>query len=156
MPLQEIAKSGIANPITIVDEIEKAGTMTASGGSRVSLPDALLGLLEPSSSTSWECPYTRRSYNMSQITWILTANTRTGIPAPLLDRCRVFDIDYPEGDDWAGLIQTLATGRIFDEVTNRLIARVLAAVANGRPPSLRRISQLIDEAAAVSEDPVLH
>lgn len=51
--------------------IEKAGTMTASGGSRVSLPDALLGLLEPSSSTSWECPYTRRTYNMSQINWIM-------------------------------------------------------------------------------------
>jgi hypothetical protein len=54
----------------IVEEIEKAGTMTAKGGSRVSLPDALPGLLEPSSSTAWECPYTHRTYNMSQISWI--------------------------------------------------------------------------------------
>ena len=156
VPLQEIAKTGIANPIMIVDEIEKAGTMTAKGGSRVSLPEALLGLMEPSSATAWECPYTRRSYNMSQITWILTANDRDGIPAPLLDRCRVFDIGYPEGDDLAALIRTLAAGRIFDEVADRLTARVLAATAKGRPPSLRRISQLIDEAAAVAHDPVLH
>ena len=156
VPLQEIAKSGIANPIMIVDEIEKAGTMTANGGTRVSLPDAMLGLLEPSSSMSWECPYTRRSYNMSQISWILTANARTGIPAPMLDRCRVFDIDYPEAEDLVNLIRTLAAGRLFDEVTDRLIARVLTAVSKGRPPSLRRIQQLINEVAAVGQDPVLH
>lgn len=156
IPLQEIAKSGIANPIMVVDEIEKAGTMTSKGGSRVSLPDALLGLLEPTSSTSWECPYSRRSYNMSQISWILTANARTGIPAPLLDRCRVFDIGYPEGEDLVNLIRTLAAGRIFDEVADCLIGRVLAAVAKGQPPSLRRIQQLINEAAAVGQDSVLH
>ncbi len=156
VPLQEIAKTGIANPIMIVDEIEKAGTMTASGGSRVSLPDALLGLLEPSSSTSWECPYTRRNYNISQISWILTANDREGIPAPVLDRCRVFDIGYPAAEDLANLIRILAAGCLFDEVTDRLIARVLAAVSKGRPPSLRRIQQLIDEAVAVAHDPVLH
>lgn len=156
VPLQEIAKTGIANPIMIVDEIEKVGTMTSSGGGRVSLPEALLGLLEPSSATSWECPYTRRSFNMSQISWIMTANTRTGIPAPLLDRCRVFDIGYPEGDDLVAFIRTFAAGRIFDEVSDHLIARVVAAAARGRPPALRRIQQRIDEAATVGQDPVLH
>jgi hypothetical protein len=37
-----------------------------------------------------------------------------------------------------------------------LITRVATAVTNGHPPSLRRIQQLIDEAAAVAQDPVLH
>ncbi|MEP1768233.1 MAG: AAA family ATPase [Sulfitobacter sp.] len=156
IPLQEIAKTGIANPVMIVDEIEKAGTATASGGSRVSLPDALLGLLEPSSSTSWECPFTRRTYNMSQIGWIMTANERKGIPAPLLDRCRVFYIGYPESKDLADLIRKQSAGRLYDEVVDCLIARVEAAVANGQPPSLRRIQQLIDQAAAVAQEPVLH
>ncbi|EEB86337.1 AAA family ATPase [Roseobacter sp. GAI101] len=156
IPLQEIAKTGIANPVMIVDEIEKAGTMTASGGSRVSLPEALLGLLEPSSSTAWECPYTRRTYNMSQISWIMTANESDGIPAPLLDRCRVFHISYPGPKDLADLIRTQSAGRLYDEVMDCLIARVETAVANGQPPSLRRIRQLIDEAAAMAQEPVLH
>ena len=82
VPLQEIANTGIANPVLIVDEIEKAGTMTTSGGGRVFLPEALLGLLEPSSSTSWECPYTRRTYNMSQISWIMTAKESEGKGLP--------------------------------------------------------------------------
>jgi MoxR-like ATPase len=131
-------------------------TMTANGGARVSLPDALLGLLEPSSSTSWECPYTRRTYNMSQISWIMTANESEGIPAPLLDRCRVFHISYPGPKDLADLIRKQSEGRIYDEVMGCLITRVEAALANGHPPSLRRIQQLIDEAAAVAQDPVLH
>jgi MoxR-like ATPase len=156
IPLQEIAKTGIANPVMIVDEIEKAGIMTASGGSRVSLPEALLGLLEPSSSTSWECPYTRRNYNMGQISWVLTANEREGIPAPLLDRCRVFHIGYPGKKDLADLIRKQSAGRLYDEVVDCLIARVEAAAAKGRPPTLRRIQQLIDEAAAVAQEPVLH
>ena len=156
IPLQEIAKSGIANPIMIIDEIEKAGTATANGGARVSLPEALLGLLEPSSSTSWECPYTRRAYNMSQTSWIMTANEREGIPAPLLDRCRVFRISYPGPKDLADLIRKQSAGRIYDEVVDCLTSRVEAAVSNGDPPSLRRIQQLIDEAAAVVQDPVLH
>lgn len=156
IPLQEIAKSGIANPVMIVDEIEKAGTMTVSGGSRVSLPDALLGLLEPSSSTSWECPYTRRTYNMSQFSWIMTANESEGIPMPLLDRCRVFRIGYPGPEDLAELIRKQSEGRIYDEVVDCLIARVEAAVSKGRPPSLRRIQQLIDEASAVVKAPILH
>jgi MoxR-like ATPase len=156
IPLQEIAKTGIANPIMIVDEIEKAGTMTTSGGSRVSLPEALLGLLEPSSSTAWECPFTRRTYNMSQISWVLTANKSEGIPAPLLDRCRVFHIDYPGPKDIVDLIRKQSAGRLYDEVVECLIARVEAAVANGHPPSLRRIQQFIDEAAAVAQEPMLH
>jgi len=156
IPLQEIAKTGIANPIMIVDEIEKAGTMTTSGGGRVSLPEALLGLLEPSSSTSWECPYTRRTYNMSQISWIMTANESEGIPAPLLDRCRVFHIGYPKPKDLADLIRKQSAGRLYDEVVNCLISRVATAVSNGHPPSLRRIQQLIDEAAAVAQEPMLH
>ena len=156
VPLQEIAKTGIANPIMIVDEIEKAGTMTASGGSRVSMPDALLGLLEPSSSTAWGCPFTRRTYDMSQISWIMTANERDGIPAPLFDRCRVFNIGYPEGKNLVDLIRKLSAGRVFDEVANCLITRVVMATSKGCPPSLRRIQQLIDEAAAVTQEPVLH
>lgn len=156
VPLQEIAKTGIANPIMIIDEIEKAGTARTSSGTKVSLPDALLGLLEPVSSTTWECPYTRRRFNMSKITWMMTANEKQGIPEPLFDRCRVFNIGYPEGKELIHLIRKQSEGRIFDEVVERLIQRVSLSESKGRPMSLRRIQQLIDQAAAVSANPVLH
>ena len=152
IPIQEIAKTGIANPIVIVDEIDKAGHMKSSSGQNVSLPDALLGLLEPSSSKNWECPYTRRSFDMSQISWILTANYIEHVPEPLIDRCRLFNIEYPGHEDLAQMIKKQCADRVFDEVRDELIKAVLKA---SRPVSLRRIQKMIDEAAAVLDMPVL-
>jgi len=153
IPIQEIAKSGIANPLIVVDEIDKTGHMKSSSGQSVSLPDALLGLLEPSSSSAWECPFTRRSFDMSNISWILTANEIDHVPAPLIDRCRIFNIEQPGHEDLAHMIRAQCAGRVFDEVCDEIIARVLAS---SRPISLRRIQQMINEAAAVMSAPVLH
>lgn len=127
-----------------------------SDGMRVSLPDALLGLLEPSSSHAWECLFTRRSFNMSQISWVLTANDIDGIFSPLLDRCRGFHVEYPAPDDLVQFIRYQAKGRIFDEVADLLVERALKATSKGRQPTLRRLQQLIDEAVDVSKAPVLH
>lgn len=93
---------------------------------------------------------------MSQISWIMTANEREGIPAPLLDRCRVFHIGYPGPEALVDLIRKQSAGQLYDEVVDCLITRVATAVSNGNPPSLRRIQQLINEAAAVVQEPVLH
>ena len=93
---------------------------------------------------------------MSQISWILTANDIDGIFPPLLDRCRVFHVEYPAPDDLAQLIRAQASGRIFDEVADLLIERALKATSKGKQPTLRRLQQLIDEAADVSTAPVLH
>lgn len=153
IPIHEIATSGIANPLIVVDEIDKTGHMKSSSGQSVSLPDALLGLLEPSSSSAWECPFTRRSFDMSNISWILTANELDHVPAPLIDRCRVFHIDQPGHEDLAQMIYAQCKDRVFDEVKDALIAHVLAS---SRPMSLRRIQQMINEAAAVMSAPVLH
>jgi hypothetical protein len=93
---------------------------------------------------------------MSQISWIMTANDSAGIPTPLLDRCRVFNIGYPGQTDLAQLIREQSAGRLYEEATECLIACVSTDVSKGRSPSLRRIGQLIDEAAAVTNSPVLH
>ncbi|MEP1696235.1 MAG: AAA family ATPase [Paracoccaceae bacterium] len=50
IPLQEIAKSGTANPVMIVDEIEKAGTMTSKGGSSIQFRHQLVVPFIPRSS----------------------------------------------------------------------------------------------------------
>ncbi len=76
--------------------------------------------------------------------------------SPLLDRCRLFHIGYPGRKDLADLIRKQSAGRLNDEVVECLIVRVETAVSEGHPPSLRGIQKLIDEAAAVDQDPVPH
>lgn len=92
LPVETIMRSKIANPLMIVDEIDKAGVVTSTSGSSTSIITSLLQVLEPSTAAVFECPYLRLSFDLSHINWVLTANEVKTIPQPLLDRVRIFRI----------------------------------------------------------------
>ena len=91
-PLMTILKHLIANPVVVVDEVEKAGVATSTKGNSFGLAEGLLSLLEPSSAASWQCPYYQVGFDMSRISWVLTSNTLTTLPAPLLSRLEVIKL----------------------------------------------------------------
>jgi hypothetical protein len=90
IPVETILASRVANPLMIVDEVDKAGTAYGTRGSSSSLTTSLLQMLEPSTARHFECPFHRIPFNMSRVMWIMTANDVGRIPAPLRDRSRVF------------------------------------------------------------------
>jgi hypothetical protein len=92
LPVETILRSRIANPMMIVDEIDKAGGMTSTSGAPTSIVTSLLQVLEPGTAEVFECPYLRLSFDLSHVNWILTANELKTIPQPLLDRLHVFRI----------------------------------------------------------------
>lgn len=67
-----------ADPIIIVDEVEKAGEVNSDKGQRYNLTDALLPLLERMTAKTWQCPYYRVNFDLSWVGWILTANSLRG------------------------------------------------------------------------------
>lgn len=90
-PLQAIIQSKIANPLLVMDEIEKIGTSRSYG----SLHDVLLNLLEAESATRYNDPYFSCAVNISAVNFIMTANSLAGIGRPLLDRCVVLTVPAP-------------------------------------------------------------
>lgn len=74
------------NTVVIIDEIEKAGDVRSTSGTRHSLTEALLSLVEPATAPRWDCPYYRPPFDMLRIGWVMTANSRRGLPEPLLSR----------------------------------------------------------------------
>jgi len=86
-PLEQIMANGIANPVIVVDEIEKAGAVESQRGVRFSLTEGLLPFLERSTAAHWSCPYFRIAFDMSWITWVMTANSVNGLSQPFLSRC---------------------------------------------------------------------
>jgi hypothetical protein len=86
-PVDTILTRRILNPIIIIDEIDKAGDVRSTSGTRHSLTDALLSFLEPATAARWSCPFYQIPFDMSRIGWIMTANSRRGLPDPLLSRC---------------------------------------------------------------------
>lgn len=99
MPLHLIGHSRIANPLVIIDEIDKAAR--SHNGS---LQDAVLQFLEPSSAVAFRDPSIELTVDVSRVNYVLTANTLETISRPLRDRCRIIRIPDPGPEHLARLV----------------------------------------------------
>lgn len=102
-PLLAIARGRMANPIMIIDEIEKAGTRTDNGR----LWDCLLGLLEPETSARYPDPALQTTLDLSHVSYVATANALAPLPSPLLDRLRIIAFPKPTLDHLDALLPVL-------------------------------------------------
>ena len=75
-----IQQSQIANPIMVLDEIDK------TAGVNFNPAMAYLSFLEKENARQFFCPYFRKSLDLSTINYICTANDIKAIPQPLIDR----------------------------------------------------------------------
>ncbi|WP_374309178.1 AAA family ATPase [Dongia sp.] len=94
-------ETGIANPILLVDEIDKARAL----GREVRLQDALLAMIDSETARRVPDECLASTVDMSCVSWILTANDVGGLSSPLLDRVRVFNILPPESVHLPRIIQ---------------------------------------------------
>lgn len=89
--LQAVLRAMAANPAVVIDEIEKSGTSRHNGN----LQDALVPMLEPATSRSILDTGIELPVDISQVSYLATANGLDGITSPLLDRLRVLTIPAP-------------------------------------------------------------
>lgn len=82
-----------ANPIFVLDEIDKAG-----GDARYDPLGALYTLLEPETARHFCDEFIEMELDASRILWIATANDASSIPEPILSRMNVYVIDRPDRD----------------------------------------------------------
>jgi hypothetical protein len=84
-PINVIRAAGHANPIMQIDEIEKSAKSRRNG----SLVHALLPMIERESGKFFPDPYLECDCDISHVSYLLTGNDDTGLPAPLRDRLRI-------------------------------------------------------------------
>lgn len=101
--LQLMLASGAANPLIIVDEIEKAGGSPHNGDVRRSL----LGMIEPETARQWVDECLQTACDLSGVSWILTANTLEPISKPLLSRVAIARVGLPGADAIDGIIDAM-------------------------------------------------
>ena len=127
-----------ANPVIVVDEIDKA-----SADAQYDPLGALYSLLEHDTASAFVDEFADVAIDASQVIWITTANDTRGIPAPILNRMNVFEVEAPTPEQARTIARRLYQsiraghdwGRRFCDEPSDAILEPLAALA---PREMRR------------------
>jgi ATP-dependent Lon protease len=148
VPMQLVRDTLIANPVVIVDEVDKASASRNNG----SMFDALLAFLDRGNAAEIRDPALEVTVDLSHVNWILTANSLEEIPAPLRDRCRIVKVPNPGwqhvGDLARSIISDIAKDRDLHEnwiapLDGDELDVVRKAWAGGSIRKLRRVIEVL-------------
>jgi ATP-dependent Lon protease len=95
-----------ANPVMVVDEIDKA-----RGEHAYDPLGALYSLLEHDTAQAFTDEFAEVAIDASQVIWVATANDERAIPEPILNRMNVFEVLMPDRD----AARTIAR-RLYDAI----------------------------------------
>lgn len=153
--VETILRQRIANPVVIVNELCRAGSgMTPEKGGNTSLSDALLALLDRGSCRNWRCPALRIDFDLSRVTWILTANRIDTIDEALLSRVRLVHVPKPTAAHVAVIVRRKLSD--LDEDLVGHAAEIIAEAWGAKSLSLRQVDAMCERVRRSLTGPRLH
>ena len=127
-----------ANPVMVVDEIDKA-----RGEHAYDPLGALYSLLEHDTAQSFVDEFAEVAVDASQVIWVATANDERSSPEPILNRVNVYEVSMPDRDAARAIAQRLYAsirgqhdwGRRFEPEPSEAVLEQMAGLA---PREMRR------------------
>jgi hypothetical protein len=154
VPLEAVRRHRVANPMVLVDEIDKAGASHHNGA----LTSAILPFLEPENARAYPDPYVQSEINLAHVNYILTCNDDSVLPAPLKDRLRIVRLPRPTIEH----LPALARGIVADIARERSARDWYPDLSDGelavaeslwaRGGSVRRLRAIVERLLAYREE----
>jgi ATP-dependent Lon protease len=85
--IQALKKAGTKNPVLVLDEVDKMGADVRGDPGRGAARGA-----RPEQNSTFQDHYLDLPFDLSQVTFLATANDRDAIPGPLIDRMEVIEV----------------------------------------------------------------
>ncbi|PYE80863.1 AAA family ATPase [Pseudoroseicyclus aestuarii] len=155
-PLETILTTGIANPVILVDEIEKGRGGWSTKGDFTSAHNALLPLLEPATAARFQCPCLDVPADLSRVSWVLCANSQAGMPAPLLSRVTVVDLPALTAEQTARFAHREGARRGLGSDALRDLVRAILAAPPGGAPDLRGALRMVEGLVRIEAAEAVH
>jgi ATP-dependent Lon protease len=135
---ETLVEGQYANPVMVVDEIDKA-----RGEHAYDPLGSLYSLLEVDTAGSFTDEFAEVPIDASQVIWVATANDERGIPEPILNRMNVFEVQAPDHDAaraiarrlYEGIRASHDWGRRFEQEPSDAVLERMAEMA---PREMRR------------------
>jgi len=145
-PFLAIARFNQANPIVLVDEVEKAGTRSDHGR----LWDCLLAFFEPETAARYPDPAVQVTLDLSHVSFVGTANSLDRLPAPLRDRFRTVTFPQPGEEHLDSLLPHVMADLAAESGLDRRWIEPLSGterdlvVAHWQGGSIRQLRRLVE------------
>ncbi len=157
-PAIAMAVNGIANPMMVIDEIDKH-TPSRNG----SIWSTLLTMLDDTKS-EWPDEALMSPLDLSHLSWILTANRADKLPAPLLSRLKVITVGGPRVEHFdsvfPSVVRSVVTELVGDatdlpEFDVQTIAGLkrLFRVSKG---DVRRLRRAVEVVLSINTERIVH
>jgi len=142
----------VANPIVLLDEIDKAG----GDGRNGRITATLLTMLEPETRAHFHDEALNTKVDLSYVNWILTANDLQALGRPLLSRLRVIHMPAPPASAARRIVETILKDRagiygwpegVLPSLDPEVHEALAGAMSRGASP--RNISVMIEQVLAI-------
>jgi ATP-dependent Lon protease len=150
--LRLVCDGRTANATMIINEVDKVGGgISSTSGTRSSMSDALLPLLEPSTASRFRCPASGLDCDMSRVIWIATANEPDRIDAVLRSRLEAIEVPALGREDLEQYVDL-----VIPEEDRGAVRRLLADLPVGPRLTLRHVRRLANRLRGAERQDMLH
>ncbi|GGF00252.1 hypothetical protein GCM10011611_02330 [Aliidongia dinghuensis] len=152
-PLAAIRRHMLANPIIVVEDVDRAGGSGRNGR----IQDTLVSMLDPSTASAWLDECLQVPADLTHISWFLTANRLDRVDPAVRARCRIIHFPRPRPEDFevllAGMLDDLANEyetavNVLPELPGEVVDEMRSAFQTGRLQA-RQLAGLVRRAVAL-------